>query len=72
MNKKIKDLADIAWQYACDNTPDDGSIMMESVYDFKYAELIIRECAAVTDAAEDSTPHLTFGDHLLSHFGIEK
>ena len=67
MNERIKDLAIQAGKL-----DQFGPEVWSDNQVEKLVELVIRECAAVTDAAEDSTPHLTFGDHLLSHFGIEK
>ena len=42
----IDDVAQEAWTYACENTPVDGSVGMGVVYDRKFAELVVKKCAA--------------------------
>ena len=64
MNERIKELA----LQASDSIPDDVSAE-HAIYLFqkKFAESIVRECASMADFA-DKNP----GDYVLKHFGVEE
>lgn len=42
---------------------------------YRFAELIVRQCANVVDGKVDgdtsSYPHRTFGDKIKAHFGVD-
>ena len=65
MNERIKELADQAWHYA-DLNSSDGDGRHGHLYRDKFAELIIRDCAAYFRDAE-GTAH-----GLEEHFGIKE
>ena len=66
MNERIKQLATQAANYA--NTYDDaGADIWFEMYNQKFAELIVRECADIADTAE---PFLS-SDLIKKHFGVD-
>ena len=67
MNERIKQLATQAANYA--NTYDDaGADIWFEMYNQKFAELIVRECADIADTAE---PFLS-SDLIKQQFGVER
>ena len=76
MNEKIKQLADQAEDHATEEydkwiptSADDfsGIPNVRKIFNEKFAELIVRECAMHMDQYADRT-----GDDLLIHFGVKK
>ena len=63
MNERIRELAEQAGYKPLGTFADE---LME-IYNEKFAELIVRECAWAADFAEDTSP----GDYVKKHFGVE-
>ena len=70
MNERIRELAEQAKEetdvlYA-KLTPQE----FKDTYNQKFAELIVRECAAQAEE-ESSWPYSSFGKKIKQHFGVE-
>ena len=63
-------MRDQAWEYACENTPDDGSIMMESVYDHRFAEMIVKECIRIAEKSNKYGTHAAID--IAGYFGTKE
>ena len=68
MNKRIKELAEQAEKYADDNFK--GQPTYSEAYDSKFAELIVRECAAQVDHVYKQGGG-TYKEAILKHFGFK-
>ena len=73
MNERIKELADEAKQHCFEQSQkrvDPKNYMSYSdMYDKKFAELIVRECADISDASfHNGSAGYTA---ILKHFGVE-
>jgi len=77
MNERIKELADQAEDYATSEydkwiptSADDfsGIPNVRKIFNEKFAQLIVRECARIADKAE---PYKA-SDLIKQHFGIEE
>lgn len=68
MNERIKELAAVAWEYA-DLHSRDGDGIHGHLYRDKFAELIVRECADISDASfhDGSAGYLA----ILNNFGVK-
>jgi F420-dependent methylenetetrahydromethanopterin dehydrogenase len=71
MNERIKALVEQARKYADENRP--GSFVKYDpewfvLYNEKFAELIVRECADIADKAEPYKAN----DLIRKHFGVEE
>ena len=66
MNEKIKELALQAMTYVTHN-PKANKLNSGDMFDAKFAELIVRECAEIADKAE---PYKA-SDLIKQHFGVE-
>ena len=70
MNERIKELAEQARQYAfakVENTQDPtewSSKYYNEMFDQKFAELIVRECAGIYDKIDNGNEHLGTEDYL--------
>ena len=67
MNERIKLLAEQAWNYVDSQNPyasDEHEMFQE-----KFAELIIRECAEVADM--NAVEAMGLYGKVLEHFGVE-
>ena len=62
MNERLEELADQATEY-CKTQPRE---MARSLWEEKFAELIVRECADIAKTAE---PYRS-DDLILRHFGV--
>jgi len=62
MNERLEELADQATEY-CKTQPRE---MARSLWEEKFAELIVRECALIAKTAE---PYRS-DDLILRHFGV--
>jgi len=75
MNKRIKELAKQAWQYANNNSRD-GDDTHGWLYRDKFAELLVRECAMfVVTELEGKVGSLiadATANRLEEHFGIKE
>ena len=69
MNERIKQLAKQAYEDVIKNTP--SFLVTKELYEQKFAELIVRECAAQADE-ESSWPYSSFGKKIKEHFGVEE
>ena len=65
MNKRLEELADQATEY-CKTQPRE---MARSLWEEKFAELIIRECAKVADD-NFNKGFCPVGDYIKQHFGV--
>ena len=66
MNERIRELAEQAADYA--NTYSDaGADVWFEIYNKKFAQLIVRECAEIADKAE---PYKA-SDLIKQHFGVD-
>ena len=65
MNKRIRELAKQAYEDVIKNTP--SFLVTKELYEQKFAELIVQECAEIADKAE---PYKT-SDLIKKHFGVD-
>jgi hypothetical protein len=66
MDERIKELADQATEY-CKTQPRE---IAGSLWEKKFAELIIKECAKVADD-NFNKGFCPVGDYIKQHFGVE-
>lgn len=66
MNERIKELA----KQATIHSPE-GFYTYTQIDPEKFAELIVRECAAQAEE-ESSWPYSSFGKKIKKHFGVEE
>ena len=66
MNERIKELALQAMTYVTHN-PKANKLNSGDMFDEKFAELIVRECAEIADKAE---PYKA-SDLIKQHFGVD-
>jgi len=76
MNERLKELALKAYNNAGQGTPEALSSFME-VYSEKFAELIVKACAAFIDSHEQLDKYgepyeMVYGKDVLKHFGVEE
>ena len=69
MNERIKELAEQAkdWAYA-----DHDGYTAQMLFEQKFAELIVRECAQVIKDCEKYGCHLPLEWEVMEHFGVEE
>ena len=67
MNERIRELALQAMTYVTHN-PKANKLNSGDMFDEKFAELIVRECAEIADKAE---PYKA-SDLIKQHFGVEE
>ena len=66
MNDRIKLLAEQAYEYSDISNSD-------KLFEEKFAELIVAECARiVTDAVDHCEPASTYAEKIRQHFGVEE
>jgi len=75
MNDRIKAIAEQAAKWVCENEPrsmDDDELFRELSME-KFAELIVRECAYLTDTLNEAydAPSTT-GKIIKEHFGVKE
>jgi hypothetical protein len=76
MNERINELAEQTRKYADENRP--GSFVKYDpewfvLYNEKFAELIVRECADIGNNAYSDVGNYTYiGDKIKQHFGVEQ
>jgi len=70
MNERIKELSKQAWDYVqvCDER---YSKTCTQLFDEKFAELIIRECAVIANLTLDPLDDYLIGNDILKHFGVK-
>jgi hypothetical protein len=66
MNERTQELAAEAKEYA------KGFNLQHEVFERKFAELIVKECAWLVDENDISLPYGTFGKLIKGHFGVEE
>ena len=77
MNERIEQLAVEARQYAfgeVENSQDPtewSTKYYNEMFEQKFAELIVRECAKIADIADESKCEW-IGGNILIHFGVEE
>ncbi len=65
MNERIKELAEQAYEYSDISNSDE-------LFEEKFAELIVAECATiVTDAVDQREPASTYAEKIRQHFGVK-
>ena len=81
MNQQIQNLSKKAWLLAHEANDqaeeDEGEELTETefnnVFQQKFAELIVEECAnIVADAVNHREPASTYVDKIKQHFGVEE
>ena len=73
MNERIRELAKGALDYAEKNQSAEVQQHWFKLYNEKFAELIVRECAGVVeDAVNHREPASTYVDKIREHFGVEE
>ena len=71
MNERIKELALQAMTYVTHN-PKANKLNSGDMFDEKFAELIVRECADLVDTLNEAyDAPSTAGKFIKTHFGIE-
>jgi hypothetical protein len=68
MNERIQELAEQATEYANEQNELHG-VDYVMTFKEKFAELIVRECADISNQAERQCQHP--GTQILKHFGVE-
>ena len=71
MNERIRVLAEQAGEYAAQNATGDWEVGpdYQDLFNKKFAELIVRECAEISNQAEKQCQHP--GSMMKKHFGVE-
>jgi hypothetical protein len=74
MNERIRELAEQAREYANSKEPYEKikNKAWIDVYDEKFAELIIRECAAEADKQTIYCRGIPWGRWIKEHFGVKE
>ena len=70
MNERIRELAEQAFDKANNGTISDIKIPKEFIA--KFAELLIRECAAEADKQTIYCRGIPWGRWIKEHFGVEE
>ena len=74
MNERIRQLAEQADKWSQTMTwssdPKYGDMPVSDLFNEKFAELIVRECAKIADSADESACEW-IGGNILTHFGVE-
>ena len=70
MNERIKELALQAMTYVTHN-PKANKLNSGDMFDEKFAELIVKECAGVADHS-NVTGKSIIGERIKQHFGVEE
>lgn len=68
MNERIKELKQQAIDYAWSFRNEGDSASLDDIFQEKFAELIVRECASHLNWVGDDAA----GIELLEHFGVEE
>ena len=71
MNERIEQLSTQAVNYARENFGTDF-VLFYKLWQEKFAELIVRECARVYWNIDDSEIHGEYVKALKKHFGVEE
>ena len=69
MNERIKELEKQCWGHRIDGALVDGHLHFDTQ---KFAELIIKECAAEADKQTIYCRGVPWGRWLKEHFGVEE
>ena len=74
MNERIKEIAKQAHEDVIKNTP--SFLVTRELYEQKFAELIVKECASFIDSHEQVDKYgeamdIVYGKDLLKHFGVD-
>ena len=69
MNERIKELALQAMTYVTHN-PKANKLNSGDMFDEKFAELIVLECAVIVGSMEE--PHQDIAKLIKQHFGVEE
>ena len=70
MNERIKQLADEIWAEEYWNNPNTDKLLPAQLN--KFAELIVRECAAEADKQTIYCRGIPWGKWIKQHFGVEE
>ena len=69
MNERIRELA-IQTDIWCDQNVAQGSPMYNNQWEYKFAELIVQECAKIADNPSQGA-FTSIGNDIRKHFGVE-
>ena len=69
MNERIRELAEQAMTYVTHN-PKANKLNSGDMFDEKFAELIVQECADIADNPD--VDMLRIGKAIKEHFGVEE
>ena len=74
MNERIKEIAKQPHEDVIKNTP--SFLVTRELYEQKFAELIVKECASFIDSHEQVDKYgeamdIVYGKDLLKHFGVD-
>ncbi len=74
MNKQIRELAEQAREYATTRHPVSNIILSvnSDLFEQKFAELLIRECADVCQQFGNGGSGYTLSSEIREHFGVEE
>jgi len=74
MNKQIRELAEQAREYATTRHPVSNIILSvnSDLFEQKFAELLIRECAGVCQQFGNGGSGYTLSSEIREHFGVEE
>ena len=70
MNERIKQLADKIWAEEYWDNPDTDKLLPAQLN--KFAEMIVRECAAEADKQTIYCRGIPWGKWIKQHFGVEE
>ena len=72
MNKRLEELSTQSINYARENFGTDF-VLFHTLWQEKFAELIVRECAKVANRAENAETEIRcMYDVITEHFGVEE
>ena len=72
MNERIQELAYQAEDWAIAHEAEHGSAYFQAEYTRKFAELIVKECAEVSENYAGGSMPLSIAYAIKEHFGVEQ
>jgi hypothetical protein len=74
MNKRIRELAEQAAEYAAQNAAGDWEVGpdYQDIFNQKFAELIVQQCIAIVDKYGDSDEGNHIAYQIEQHFGVKE
>jgi hypothetical protein len=75
MNERIRELSEQASEWAAANATGDWEVgpSYVDIFNKKFAELIVRECANIVNSLDQHEGHgdSTTAEYIKEHFGVE-